>query len=951
MRKRFLSLFCVLALCQGMLSVTALAEWEHTNHSGWTALGGNTTTLSNGNYFLSGDVEHNGAITVTGTVTLCLNGHVLDLNEQYIKVNSGASLTLCDCTSGTTSGYLGRDGLWHPGSPTDEGATTCNLTGGVITGGNGQTVSEERHLYNCGGGVVVSGGGTFTMTGGNVAGNTGSGGGVYLSKDGAFTMKGGSITGNSTTNLGGGVFVDFGTFTMEGGKITGNASASNGGGVFVNSGSFTMSGGDIAGNTAGNLGGGVCINGTFNMSGGDIAGNTAGNLGGGVYLNSGTFTMNSGSITGNAAYRGGGVFMNVGTFTLSGNPTITGNTKADETTVNNVDLYQLYAKPVITIGEDGLSPVASIGVTMDKPGVFTSGWSTHMKDKDTADYFFSDRTGYHVALGDGEASMTANSYTVTFNANGGEGRMESQIFTYGTAQNLTSNGFTRTGYTFAGWSTTANGNVVYTDGQRVSNLTSKQGGTVTLYAQWTVNTYSITYDLDGGNASGNPTSYTVESSAITLNAPTRTGYTFAGWTGTELSEASTTVTIATGSTGDRNYTATWTANTYTVTFDANGGEGSMDPQPFTYDASQNLTANGFTRTGYTFAGWSTSEGGSVVYSNGQSVSNLTADQNGNVTLYAQWTVNTYNVTLHLNGGKFVEGYQGVTSYTYGTTTLLPDAEQMTRSGYRFDGWYADEKFQDGPYTEISDTDVGNKEFYARWTMYNIPETHEITVVDPANGTIRVNPSNGSAGTLITVTATPDEGYELAYITVDGEKISGSTFRMPDKGVTVSAVFVPVSFPFVDVRTGDWFYDYVAYVYSNGLMDGTSATTFEPNANMTRAMVWTIIARAEGVDTDGGATWYAKAQEWVVAKGISDGKNPSAAITRQELVTMLWRLAGEPVVNYALTAPDADAISGWAYEAMRWAVSEGIIEGDENGLIHPTATCTRAEAAAILMRLG
>lgn len=150
MRKRFLSLFCVLALCQGMLSVTALAVGEHTDHSSWIALDGDTTALANGNYFLSGDVEHNGtgAITVSGTATLCLNGHVLDLNEQYIKVNSGASLTLCDCTSGTTSGYLGRDGLWHPGSPTDEGATTCNLTGGVITGGNGQTVSEEGYLYN-----------------------------------------------------------------------------------------------------------------------------------------------------------------------------------------------------------------------------------------------------------------------------------------------------------------------------------------------------------------------------------------------------------------------------------------------------------------------------------------------------------------------------------------------------------------------------------------------------------------------------------------------------------------------------------------------------------------------------------------------------------------------------------------------------------------------------------
>ena len=755
MRKRFLSLFCVLALCLGMLSVTALAVGEHTDHSGWTALGGNTTTLSNGSYFLFSDVEYNGtgAITVSGTVTLCLNGHVLDLNEQYIKVNSGASLTLCDCTSGTTSGYIDSDGLWKHGEA-PAGTTPCNLTGGVITGGKGQTVSEERHLSNCGGGVVVSSGGTFTMTGGNVAGNTGSGGGVYLSKDGAFTMKGGSITGNSTTYLGGGVFVDFGTFTMEGGDIADN-DASDGGGVFVNSGIFTMKNGDITGNTAGD-GGGVCINsGSFTMSGGDITGNTAVSSGGGVWLG-GNSSMSGGSITGNAAYRGGGVFMNAGTFTLSGNPTITGNTKADETTVNNADLYQLYFSPVITIGTGGLSSGASIGVTMDKPGVFTSGWSTHMKDKDPAAYFSSDSTGYHVALVDEEASLTANSYTVTFNPNGGEGEMTDQDFTYDQTKSLTPNSFTRTGYTFDGWKDDEGNS--YSDEETVENLTSEPNGSVTLYAQWTVNTYSITYDLDGGNASGNPTSYTVESSAITLNAPTRTGYTFAGWTGTELSEASTTVTIATGSTGDRNYTATWTANTYTVTFDANGGEGSMDPQPFTYDASQNLSPNSFTRTGYTFAGWSTSEGGSVVYSNGQSVSNLTADQNGNVTLYAQWTVNTYNVTLHLNGGKFVEDYQGVTSYTYGTTTLLPDAEQMTRSGYRFEGWYADEKFQDGPYTEISDTDVGNKEFYARWTMYNIPETHEITVVDPANGTIRVNPSNGSAGTLITVTATPDEGY-------------------------------------------------------------------------------------------------------------------------------------------------------------------------------------------------
>lgn len=234
---------------------------------------------------------------------------------------------------------------------------------------------------------------------------------------------------------------------------------------------------------------------------------------------------------------------------------------------------------------------------------------------------------------------------------------------------------------------------------------------------------------------------------------------------------------------------------------------------------------------------------------------------------------------------------------------------------------------------------------------NIPDTWQITVAESAGGRVIPNFTNASVGTNISLTAVPDEGWELVYITVNGKRIDGTEFVMPNQNLEVKAVFAQWKLPFCDVPASAWYHDAVKYVYYADLMDGVEEHIFAPNDTLTRAMVWTIIARAEGIDTTGGATWYAKAQQWVVAKGISDGENPSAAITRQELVTMLWRLAGEPVVNYALTAPDADAISGWAYEAMCWAVSEGIIEGDENGLIHPTATCTRAEAAAILMRLG
>ena len=157
------------------------------------------------------------------------------------------------------------------------------------------------------------------------------------------------------------------------------------------------------------------------------------------------------------------------------------------------------------------------------------------------------------------------------------------------------------------------------------------------------------------------------------------------------------------------------------------------------------------------------------------------------------------------------------------------------------------------------------------------------------------------------------------------------------------------FPFHDVTARDWFYDAVKYVYEKGLMDGVDAGVFAPNDTLTRAMVWTIIARAEGVDTTGGATWYAKAQEYVTAKGISDGENPNAPITRQELVTMLYRLAGEPAVSGTITAPDASSVSSWAQNAMTWAMNIGLVEGDENGAVTPTATATRAQAAALIMR--
>ena len=233
--------------------------------------------------------------------------------------------------------------------------------------------------------------------------------------------------------------------------------------------------------------------------------------------------------------------------------------------------------------------------------------------------------------------------------------------------------------------------------------------------------------------------------------------------------------------------------------------------------------------------------------------------------------------------------------------------------------------------------------------------------------ITVKPGNGAAdeisyiipGGSFTIPDAPKNGgyIFLGWRCGDETYKAGETIKVTSD-MTFTAVWGNLpdvdpeekpELPFYDVDENDWFYDAVYYVWEKGLMDGVEEHIFAPNDTLTRAMVWTIIARAEGVDTDGGATWYAKAQEWVTAMGISDGENPSAAIIRQELVTMLWRLAGEPALGSGINAPDAGSVSSWAQQAMSWAVYIGLIEGDENGAVTPAATATRAQAAAIFMR--
>ena len=321
------------------------------------------------------------------------------------------------------------------------------------------------------------------------------------------------------------------------------------------------------------------------------------------------------------------------------------------------------------------------------------------------------------------------------------------------------------------------------------------------------------------------------------------------------------------------------------------------------------------------------------------------------------TAVTYTVTVN---GSYA-GETGAGSYLAGASVTVRAGE---RAGYSFAGWTAEG-------VDLADESAENVTFTmpandvtltAEWDYIVTPgdPTYRPIIDEPENGGVTTSPSRPEAGDTVTVNPEPDEGYEVDEIIVtdkDGNPVEvtrnpdGSyTFTQPEGAVTIEVTFRPASgLPFTDVADGDWFYDYVEYVYANGLMDGTSDTTFEPNANMTRAMVWAILARIDG-ETVTGANWVETAREWAMASGVSDGENADGYVTREQLATMLWRYAGEPASSYSLSAfTDAANVSDYAATAMAWAVEHGIISGVTDTTLVPQGTATRAQCAAMLMR--
>ena len=218
---------------------------------------------------------------------------------------------------------------------------------------------------------------------------------------------------------------------------------------------------------------------------------------------------------------------------------------------------------------------------------------------------------------------------------------------YRVSYPLPANTYKHNGYEFAGWNTDPDGNgTSYADEAAILNLTNEDGSTVTLFAQWKKLTYTITYQLNGGqNSAANPGTYDITTQTIALQNPVRTGYTFEGWF-TDAAYSAQVTAISQGNVGNITLYAKWSANKYNIVFNKNKGtSGSMASLTVSYDENVKLAANKFKRTGYTFKGWNTQANGKgISYADKASVQNLTTENGGTVTLYAQWKKNSINKT-------------------------------------------------------------------------------------------------------------------------------------------------------------------------------------------------------------------------------------------------------------------------------------------------------------------
>ena len=560
---------------------------------------------------------------------------------------------------------------------------------------------------------------------------------------------------------------------------------------------------------------------------------------------------------------------------------------------------------------------------------------------------------------------------------------------------------TKTGYTFDGWYSSSN----FDEDTKLTNNNHPVTGT-TYYAKWTM-TSSITLN---SNAKG----------AVTYGAPVilTTDLTSNQWTYSWYKDANGNETLDT----DKDTKIKNNSSTLVLKNVSDSGTYWV----VVSDGRYNATSNKVTVTIVKADGTASVSLSDWTYGETAKAPVPTSATNGTDNVTYQYKVKgandtTYSDTLPINAGDYTVKTTFAATDNYNEVTATADfiiakatpaiaikatpstltgggSVELTVSGVPTEGKLAvtcDNDItvteKDGKYTAQLPNATKDYTFTAKYTgtnNYNDVEktcvvkvtrksshssssgssttpTNTVSASTASNGKVALDKSTAKKGNTVTVTVTPDAGYQLDKLTVTDakgktvdvtKKSDGKyTFTMPDSKVTITPTFSkiedvkPSKNVFDDVASSAWYADAVQYVTDKGLMNGTDDNQFSPSASTTRGMLMTVLARYAGEDTTGGATWYEKGMNWAKAKGVSDGTNPNADITREQLVTMLYRYAGSPVVNGSLDSfSDAASVSSYAVNAMQWAVANGIVNGS-NGKLNPQNSATRAQVAAILMR--
>lgn len=581
-------------------------------------------------------------------------------------------------------------------------------------------------------------------------------------------------------------------------------------------------------------------------------------------------------------------------------------------------------------------------------------------------------------------------YTVTFDANGGTGSMSNQTYTAGQTQALTANSFRNEGYTFAGWATTADGDVAYADSAEITVTES-----ITLYAKWTANTTADTAVEDitftwGYDVQRSP-AYPKKNDSVSLfgfgypkNASGANESSYEGsWT---IGKVGTYYSVKSTNTGSDNleYIVGHIARNYdNITADEvvihelkKSGSHIAYGVVVAYDAATKRAM---------FIGDNLSGGAGYLFATASQTDPATMTATAVATDFVQndnGSAGEITVTFDANGGTV-----DTESKVVGEDGKLAELPTPTRTGkYSFKGWYT--KTSGGERVTVDTLFEESTTVYAQW-KYNgggggggstSVTTYSVAVEKAENGKTTVSGSTVAVGATVTITATPDKGYSLDGITATDNngktikltKVSDSkyTFVMPAAKVTIKPVFKAIpaeeeaeTAVFADVPADAYYYNAVLWAAQKGITEGVTATAFCPEMDCTRAQMVAFLWRAVGspeptvkecpfADVDLNS-YYGKAVLWAVEKGITNGNSatvfaPNAACTRAQMVTFICRLADGKPVGGTDSFGDVPQDAYYA-DAIRWAVETGITNGVDENRFAPDSTCTRAAMVTFLYR--